>query len=95
MSAELVSDVDTGVRGDSHADNFLDLGRVKILNGLAGVAAGDQHIDSYIEPAIEERSNECGSEIPDRGPQAFPVWIRFAASSQRFSTNKLEFTACL
>ena len=50
-AAKPVGDSQAGVRRYAHSHNFLDIGGIEIVGGLASVAAGDEEIHAGVHPA--------------------------------------------
>ena len=93
--AESVGQAQAGVGGDAHADYFLDVGRVEILGGLAGVAAGDQEIYACVYAAVPEGTNQGAAKFLYRSAGTFGAEDWQASCAQRFRAYVFEFAAGL
>src|SRR5689334_18794357 len=95
-AAKAVGKHNAGIRGCSYTYYFLDAGGIEIFRCLLRVSAGEKEIDPRVQATTEERSYDSAAKLLHGSSNALGAQnSRAAARSERFRSNKFEFTPSL
>jgi hypothetical protein len=84
---------DAGVGRYAHADDFVELGGIEVLDGLAGVAGSQKEIHTESQAAVLEGTDDGCTKLFDWSASAFGIGIGIAkaAGAERLGADVFKF----
>src|SRR5579872_2802724 len=93
--SELVCKCQAGVRGDSHTNDLLNVGREEVVRSLPAKSARNQKIYSCLNPPLQKWPHQRAAKLFHWHPSAFVVQNRQTTGAKRLRSHILEFSASL